>query len=1362
MKSVPEPPGVEDLSTSSEFLSLASSVKKVTRSVLKSESDVLLKQQEKLVNGHVYSKDDNGHALRSLKKRQEVQNLPAVELRGCNMEVTKENGTEGRHFTRQSARLQAGNKKEDTKDGSSSKTRSASVADEHTHEENGDAEVRRSCRLRRNRYENLNQSMLFDKLITNTAEAVLQKMDDMKKMRRRMREFENRRDFNDTEEEENLPMYSRVKQKNIQAADEDETTDNQDDGTGTAESTEEEGEENEEDEDGEDHQKRYDFRQRKTIERYQAPLSEPRHKKPRFYSDSPSPVSRRYRFGSAGPRSPFRKRRVNRCRHAIHSSDSTSSSSSSSSSDDEDHFEKRRARGRSRTVLRCLPLNLRKEDLKGIHKDRLKIGGSLADVDPMLLDRSVRFSSVGGLSHHISALKEMVVFPLLYPEIFEKYKIQPPRGCLFYGPPGTGKTLVARALANECSIGDRRVSFFMRKGADCLSKWVGESERQLRLLFDQAYSLRPSIIFFDEIDGLAPVRSSRQDQIHSSIVSTLLALMDGLDSRGEVVVIGATNRLDSIDPALRRPGRFDREFLFNLPDRDARTDILKIHTADWIPKPSDAFLEELADKCVGYCGADMKCICAEAVLCALRRRYPQIYSTSEKLLLDASSISITAKDFAVAMEKIVPASQRAVTSPGQALSSVVKPLLENTLNRILLALQRIFPHAEQGLKRKKNMDFPSYLLEDDMMYSDGDEPSLFEDGPNKKTHGGQTAGPFLNFERSACLHPMSYRPRLLLAGRPGSGQSTHLAPALLHKLEKFTVHTLDLPVLFGISATSPEESCAQIFREAKRTAPSIVYIPCIYMWWETVSDALRAIFMMLLQGIPSFSPILLLATCEVPYEDLSEEIKAIFLESHGHVFSVELPSREERRKFFSDLILIQAAKPPASRKKAVLQALEVLPVASPPEPRKLTEEEMKRLEEQEENTLRELRIFLRNVTHRLCIDKRFRIFTKPVDPEEVPDYYAVIKQPMDLSNVMKKIDLHNYCTAKDYLKDIDLMCSNALEYNPDTDPAGRSLRHRACTLKDTAYAILKEELDEEFEKFCEEIQESRKKRGCCSSKFAPSYCHVLPKQNFSSECRLPESDHLNKKSENHTMSVVSSTPVSASSSRKRHRRRSQWSCGTIAKKKKYSHSTKDDKVETEGDRGEHDSSMELTEGEINEDSVIENESDSALQDNFVLNSTSPRSYTDQSKTKIQSTVKGNAAESLTVQESSNADAKKKETKSCNEENSALDCSPQNYLNNETAVLRMTRARRSQVEHQQHIDVEKALDILSSQTPQLVVDHERLRTLLKTVTEKTEDFTVFDLEKVYAVLSQCIYQHRKSYDKTDLIENMEKEVDNFQR
>lgn len=191
----------------------------------------------------------------------------------------------------------------------------------------------------------------------------------------------------------------------------------------------------------------------------------------------------------------------------------------------------------------------------------------LADVDPMQVDSGVNFESIGGLDVHIDSLKEMVVLPLLYPDLFKRFKVQPPRGhraflawlssilmrcvgVLFFGPPGTGKTLTARALANACTANGQKVTFFMRKGADCLSKWVGEAERQLRLLFKEAYDKRPSIIFFDEIDGLAPVRSSRQDQIHSSIVSTLLALMDGLDDRGQVIVIGATNRIGTLGPAL--------------------------------------------------------------------------------------------------------------------------------------------------------------------------------------------------------------------------------------------------------------------------------------------------------------------------------------------------------------------------------------------------------------------------------------------------------------------------------------------------------------------------------------------------------------------------------------------------------------------------------------------------------------------------------------------------------------------------------------------------------------------------------------------------------------------------------------------
>ncbi|NWS89319.1 ATAD2 protein, partial [Toxostoma redivivum] len=555
-----------------------------------------------------------------------------------------------------------------------------------------------------------------------------------------------------------------------------------------------------------------------------------------------------------------------------------------------------------------------------VHKDRIKIGASLADVDPVQIDCSVRFDGVGGLADHISALKEMVVFPLLYPEVFERFKIQPPRGCLFYGPPGTGKTLVARALANECSQGDKRVAFFMRKGADCLSKWVGESERQLRLLFDQAYQMRPSIIFFDEIDGLAPVRSSKQDQVHSSVVSTLLALMDGLDSRGEVVVIGATNRLDSIDPALRRPGRFDREFLFSLPNKEARKEIFKIHTRDWTLRPLDKFLEELAEKCVGYCGADIKALCAEAALCALRRRYPQIYERSEKLQLDITSIKITAKDFVMAMQKTVPASQRAVVSPGRALSPILKPLLENTLERILQALQRVFPHAELALKKDQHqgnsikLSSLNPILGNDMIESEEESPSIFEENPTQKMPDREKAE-FLTLNRS-CLNPRcqptSFRPRFLLVEDPGCGQAFHLAPAVIHALEKFPVYTLELPALF-VSITSPEETCAQLMREAQRTAPSIIYVPQIALWWETVGTTVKAVFMTLLQNIPTFAPVLLLATTDVKHGDLPEEIKALFNNDCEEVFKIQWPTCAERRSFFEDLVMKQAAEPPASK-----------------------------------------------------------------------------------------------------------------------------------------------------------------------------------------------------------------------------------------------------------------------------------------------------------------------------------------------------------------------------------------------------------------------------------------------------------------
>ncbi len=243
-------------------------------------------------------------------------------------------------------------------------------------------------------------------------------------------------------------------------------------------------------------------------------------------------------------------------------------------------------------------------------------------------DSLVTFANVGGLAPHVNLLKQCVLLPLLYPEVYANYQAKPTRGILLHGPPGTGKTLLAKALCSSCStLAQTPISFFARKGADVLSRYVGESEKMLRQLFEDARRVAPSIIFFDEIDALCPVRSSKQSQVHASLVSTLLALMDGIDSAGQVFVLAATNRLDAIDPALRRSGRFDHELYVPVPDLAARRDILRIHTAAW-PQPHPLVgprLTEWAARCVGYSGADLSALAAATVVCAARRTCPALF-----------------------------------------------------------------------------------------------------------------------------------------------------------------------------------------------------------------------------------------------------------------------------------------------------------------------------------------------------------------------------------------------------------------------------------------------------------------------------------------------------------------------------------------------------------------------------------------------------------------------------------------------------------------------------------------------------------------------------------------------------------------
>ncbi|MEM3555660.1 MAG: CDC48 family AAA ATPase [Candidatus Micrarchaeia archaeon] len=267
----------------------------------------------------------------------------------------------------------------------------------------------------------------------------------------------------------------------------------------------------------------------------------------------------------------------------------------------------------------------------------------------------ITYEDIGGLKEEIQKIREMVELPLRHPELFERLGIEPPKGVLIYGPPGTGKTLLAKAVANESEA-----HFIDIAGPELVSKFVGESEERLREVFRQAEENAPAIIFMDEIDAIAPKREEVTGEVERRMVSQLLALMDGLKTRGQVIVIGATNRPNSIDPALRRPGRFDREIEIGVPDRNSRKEILQIHTRN-MPLDKDVDLDELANITHGFTGADISSLCKEAAMKSLRRVLPKINLEEEFIppqILE--ELKVTRDDFFNAMRDIQPSALREV------------------------------------------------------------------------------------------------------------------------------------------------------------------------------------------------------------------------------------------------------------------------------------------------------------------------------------------------------------------------------------------------------------------------------------------------------------------------------------------------------------------------------------------------------------------------------------------------------------------------------------------------------------------------------------------------------------------------------
>jgi transitional endoplasmic reticulum ATPase len=265
------------------------------------------------------------------------------------------------------------------------------------------------------------------------------------------------------------------------------------------------------------------------------------------------------------------------------------------------------------------------------------------------------YEDIGGLHEEIQRVREMVELPLRHPELFQRLGIEPPKGVLLHGPPGCGKTLLARAVANESEA-----NFYSINGPEIMSKFYGESEARLREIFQQAQQNAPSIIFIDELDAIAPKREEVTGEVERRVVAQLLALMDGLSGRGNVIVIGATNRPGALDPALRRPGRFDREIEIGVPDKQGRYEVLQIHTRG-MPLAEDVDLKKLAEMTHGYTGADLAALSRETAMKALRRYLPQINLEEERIPPSVlEKMEVKMEDFINAYKEVTPTAMREV------------------------------------------------------------------------------------------------------------------------------------------------------------------------------------------------------------------------------------------------------------------------------------------------------------------------------------------------------------------------------------------------------------------------------------------------------------------------------------------------------------------------------------------------------------------------------------------------------------------------------------------------------------------------------------------------------------------------------
>ena len=457
---------------------------------------------------------------------------------------------------------------------------------------------------------------------------------------------------------------------------------------------------------------------------------------------------------------------------------------------------------------------------------------------------SVTYEDIGGLDDELEQVREMIELPMRHPELFQQLGIEPPKGVLLHGPPGTGKTLMARAVANEIDAYFTDIS-----GPEIMSKYYGESEEQLREVFEEAEENAPAVVFIDEIDSIAPERGETSGDVERRVVAQLLSLMDGLEERGQVIVIGATNRVDAIDPALRRGGRFDREIEVGVPDKDGRKEILQVHTRG-MPLAEGIDLEQYAENTHGFVGADLAQLGKEAAMNALRRIRPELDLEEDEI--DAETLerlAVTEKDFKQAMKGIEPSALREVFVEVPNVTWDDVGGLEDTKERLRETIQ--WPLA-----------YPQVFEQMDMQAAKG----------------------------------------VLMYGPPGTGK-TLLAKAIANESQSNFI-SIKGPELLNKFVGESEKGVREVFEKARANAPTVVFFDEIdsiatergqRSGDSGVGERVVSQLLTELDGLEELEDVVVIATTNRP--DLIDPalLRPGRLDRHIHV---PVPDEEGRRRIF--------------------------------------------------------------------------------------------------------------------------------------------------------------------------------------------------------------------------------------------------------------------------------------------------------------------------------------------------------------------------------------------------------------------------------------------------------------------------------